>query len=143
MKQALVITFPNFSAHSISQNQILFILQWESFNEEKDWKARCFCKFGTLKLHGSMVHSPLTQCDRPISTFISTLQSSRLLIFASSNLQQSYQGSPHTYLSLKLQFCIHNSSKCMCTSHLTFIRSKIKLLTSPKTCSSHSLPHLS
>ena len=90
MKQAPVITFPNFSAHSFSQNQILFILQWESFNEEKDWKARCFCKFGTLKLHGSMVHSPLTQRDRPISTFISTLQSCRLLIFASSNLQQSF-----------------------------------------------------
>ena len=75
-------------AHSISQNQILFILQWESFNKENDWKARCFCKFGTLKLHSSMVHSPLTQCDRPISIFISTLQSCRLLIFAS--LQQSF-----------------------------------------------------
>ena len=37
-----------------------------------------------------MVHSPLTQCDRPISIFISTPQSCRLLIFASSNLQQSF-----------------------------------------------------
>ena len=37
-----------------------------------------------------MVHSSLTQCDRPISTLISKLQSCRLLIFASSNLQQSF-----------------------------------------------------